>query len=96
MHGLERVCCRSTCALMYWHVVSPPVSMGPPNTGAMHHPHSFSEIDQVDNYCVSENKNSFFIGYAGLLVAAGVIKAVEVHFMMVGHTHIKFDQVFSR
>ncbi|CAN0033668.1 unnamed protein product [Choristocarpus tenellus] len=50
---------------------------------------------QVDN-CVSENKNNFFLGYAGLLVAASVIRVVEINFMMVGHTHIKIDQIFSR
>ncbi|CAM9954967.1 unnamed protein product, partial [Choristocarpus tenellus] len=50
---------------------------------------------QVDN-CVSENKNNFFLGYAGLLVAVSVIRVVEIHFMMVGHTHIKIDQIFSR
>ncbi|CAB1104354.1 unnamed protein product [Ectocarpus sp. CCAP 1310/34] len=50
---------------------------------------------QVDN-CVSENKNNFFLGYAGLLVAADVVRVVEIHFMMVGHTHTKIDQVFSR
>ncbi|CAM9958284.1 unnamed protein product [Choristocarpus tenellus] len=50
---------------------------------------------QVDN-CVSENKNNFFLGYVGLLVAASVIHVVEIHFMMVGHTHIKIDQIFSR
>ncbi|CAN0563331.1 unnamed protein product, partial [Ectocarpus sp. 12 AP-2014] len=31
---------------------------------------------QVDN-CASENKNNFFLGYAGLLVAASVIRVVE-------------------
>ncbi|CAM9749628.1 unnamed protein product, partial [Choristocarpus tenellus] len=35
-------------------------------------------------------------GYAGLLVAVSVIRVVEIHFMMVGHTHIKIDQIFSR
>lgn len=50
---------------------------------------------QVDN-CVSENKNNFFVGYAGLLVAEDVIGAVEINFMMVGHTHTKIDQIFSR
>ncbi|CAM9909099.1 unnamed protein product [Choristocarpus tenellus] len=49
----------------------------------------------VDN-CVSENKNNFFLGYAGLLVAASVIRVVEIQFMMVGHTHIKINQIFSR
>ena len=50
---------------------------------------------QVDN-CVSENKNIFFVGYAGLLVATSVIRVVEINFMMVGHTHTKIDKVFSR
>ncbi|CAB1097757.1 unnamed protein product [Ectocarpus sp. CCAP 1310/34] len=50
---------------------------------------------QVDN-CASENKNNFFLGFAGLLVAASVIRVVEINFMMVGHTHMKIDQIFSR
>lgn len=50
---------------------------------------------QVDN-CISENKNNFFLGYAGLLVANNVIRVVEINFMMVGHTHMKIDQIFSR
>ncbi|CAM9835172.1 unnamed protein product, partial [Choristocarpus tenellus] len=53
------------------------------------------QTGQVDN-CVSENKNNFFLRYTGLLVAASVIRVVEIHFMMVGHTHIKIDQIFSR
>lgn len=50
---------------------------------------------QVDN-CVGENKNNFLIAFLSVLVAMGTIGVVEVHFMMVGHTHIKIDQVFSR
>ena len=50
---------------------------------------------QVDN-CASENKNNYFLGYAGLLVAASIIRVVEINFMMVGHTHMKIDQIFSR
>lgn len=52
-------------------------------------------LPQVDN-CVSENKNNYFLGYAGLLVAASIIRVVEINFMMVGHTHMKIDQIFSR
>lgn len=50
---------------------------------------------QVDN-CVSENKNNYFIGYVGTLVRLETIETAEIHFMMVGHTHIKMDKIFSR
>ncbi|CAM9862479.1 unnamed protein product, partial [Ectocarpus sp. 4 AP-2014] len=50
---------------------------------------------QVDN-CVGENKNNVVMAFLSGFIAAGVIGAVEVHFLMVGHTHIKIDQVFSR
>ena len=32
----------------------------------------------------------------GSLVARGVVGRVEINFMLVGHTHIKIDQIFSR
>ncbi|CAM9912978.1 unnamed protein product, partial [Choristocarpus tenellus] len=53
------------------------------------------QTTQVDN-CVSENKNNFFLVYTGLLVAASVIRVVEIHFLMVGYTHVKINQIFSR
>ncbi|CAM9391774.1 unnamed protein product, partial [Hapterophycus canaliculatus] len=50
---------------------------------------------QVDN-CVSENKNHILLGYLGSLVGRKIIGSVSVHFMPVGHAHIKIDQAFSR
>lgn len=50
---------------------------------------------QLDN-CVGENKNNIVMAFLGGLIASGVIGRAEVHFLMVGHTHIKIDQVFSR
>lgn len=50
---------------------------------------------QLDN-CVGENKNNYFISYMASLVAKGVVRVAEIHFMMVGHTHVKIDQIFSR
>lgn len=50
---------------------------------------------QLDN-CVGENKNNIVLAFIGGLVAAGVIGSAEVCFLIVGHTHIKIDQVFSR
>lgn len=50
---------------------------------------------QVDN-CVGENKNHILIGYLGSLVGRGVVGRAEVDFMIVGHTHILIDQIFSR
>ena len=49
---------------------------------------------QMDN-TVSENKNSHIMGFLAALVARGVMRSVTLCFMMVGHTHIKIDQVFS-
>lgn len=50
---------------------------------------------QVDN-CVGESKNYTLISYLGSLVGRGVIGRVEINSMIVGHTHIKIDRVFSR
>ncbi|CAB1097926.1 unnamed protein product [Ectocarpus sp. CCAP 1310/34] len=50
---------------------------------------------QLDN-CVGENKNNIVMAFIGGLVAAGVIGFAEVCFLILGHTHIKIDQVFSR
>ena len=53
---------------------------------------------QMDN-TVSENKNNHIMGFLAALVARGVMRSVmrsvTLCFMMVGHTHIKIDQVFS-
>ena len=48
----------------------------------------------MDN-TVSENKNNHIMGFLEALVARGVMRSVTLCFMMVGHTHIKIDQVFS-
>ena len=50
---------------------------------------------QVDN-CIVENKNNIFMAYLGSLVGRGIVGRLEVNFMIVGHTHVKIDQVFSR
>lgn len=50
---------------------------------------------QLDN-CVGENKNNIVMAFLASLVDAGVIGVVEANFMMVGHTHGKIDQSFSR
>lgn len=49
---------------------------------------------QLDN-CVGENKNNILTAYLAILVWKDIIETVEIHFMM-GHTHIKIDQIFSR
>lgn len=49
---------------------------------------------QMDN-TTSENKNNHIMGFFGALVDRGVMRSVTLCFMMVGHTHIKIDQVFS-
>ena len=49
---------------------------------------------QMDN-TVSENKNNHIMGFLAALIARGVMRSVTLFFMMVGHTHIKIDQVFS-
>ena len=43
---------------------------------------------QVDN-CVGEDKNKYVLGYLAMLVSLRVAETVELHFMIVGHTHIK-------
>ena len=50
---------------------------------------------QVDN-CVGENKNNILVAFLSSLVARGIIGRVVLNFMMVGHTHIDIDQIFSR
>ena len=41
---------------------------------------------QMDN-CGRENKNRFVFGWAGLAVAKGLFKEIELAFLMTGHTH---------
>lgn len=49
---------------------------------------------QVDN-TVSENKNNHLLGFLAAMVARGAVRTVTLCFMLVGHTHIQIDQVFS-
>ncbi|CAN0284914.1 unnamed protein product [Ectocarpus sp. 12 AP-2014] len=57
--------------------------------------HSLGDVFiQMDN-TVSENKNNFIMGFLAALVGRGVMRSVTLCFMMVGHTHIQIDQVFS-
>ena len=46
--------------------------------------------------CVGQNKNDFVLAFLSILVVLEIVETIEVHFMMVGHTHIKIDQFFSR
>ncbi|CAB1103844.1 unnamed protein product [Ectocarpus sp. CCAP 1310/34] len=46
--------------------------------------------------CVGEKKNNIVLAFIGGLVAAGVVVSAEVCFLIVGHTLIKIDHVFSR
>lgn len=48
----------------------------------------------LDN-TVSENKNNFLMGFFAAMVGRGVMETVTLYFMMVGHTHVEIDQVFS-
>lgn len=57
--------------------------------------HSLGDVFiQMDN-TVSENKNNFIMGFLTALVGRGVMRSVTLCLMMVGHTHIQIDQVFS-
>jgi len=49
---------------------------------------------QLDN-TVSENKNNYLMGILAAMVARGTMRTVTLCFMMVGHTHVQIDQVFS-
>jgi len=48
---------------------------------------------QYDNY--GENKNQFLMGFFSMLVETKQVKYVELHFLLVGHTHCSVDQYFS-
>ncbi len=41
---------------------------------------------QLDN-CGRENKNKYFLGFMGLLVARRYVDEITMSFLMVGHTH---------
>eukprot|EP00904_Undaria_pinnatifida_P006121 jgi/Undpi1/2639/HiC_scaffold_13.g06018.m1 len=51
-------------------------------------------VIQMDN-TVSENKNNYIMGFLAAMIARGVMRSVTLCFMMVGHTHIQIDQIFS-
>lgn len=50
-------------------------------------------IFQFDN--CGENKNKYMFCYFTLLVELGFLDEVYVFFLLVGHTHVKIDQIFS-
>jgi hypothetical protein len=50
---------------------------------------------QLDN-ATKDNKNKAFMSYLALLVCMGYFDSIKVGFEIVGHTHDKIDQVFSR
>lgn len=46
--------------------------------------------------CVPQsNKCKEVMGYCGLLVQLGIFEEVEVHFLLVGHTHTDIDASFG-
>ena len=50
-------------------------------------------MTQLDN-CY-ENKNQFVFAFFSIMVETKQIKTVELHFLLVGHTHCSVDQYFS-
>ena len=50
---------------------------------------------QLDN-CAKDNKNKNLFAFLAHLVLRGVFKKIKVGFEIVGHTHDKVDQFFSR
>eukprot|EP00903_Cladosiphon_okamuranus_P018358 g16889.t1 len=51
-------------------------------------------VIQVDN-TVAENKNNILLGTLAAMVDRGIMTSATLCFMMVGHTHIEIDQIFS-
>lgn len=49
---------------------------------------------QMDN-TARENRNQYVVKWASWLVVRGVFRSVQLHFLLVGHTHINVDQKFS-
>ena len=49
---------------------------------------------QLDN-TGRENKNATVFGYLSMLVNQGLFRKVKVNFLLAGHTHDHFDQMFS-
>ena len=43
-----------------------------------------------------ENKNQIVFGYLNMLVELGIFHKVKVGFLLVGHTHDRIDQIFTR
>ena len=66
------------------------------NTKQSEHPASRARriIVQADN-CVGENKNMFVFGFLAWLVLVGLYDEVEMHFLIVGHTHDLVDSMFG-
>lgn len=57
--------------------------------------HTLGDVTvQVDN-TVAENKNNYLMGILAAMVGRGIMRTVTLCFMMVGHTHIQIDQIFS-
>jgi hypothetical protein len=50
---------------------------------------------QLDNTSC-ENKNEIVFGYLSVLFEMGIFQKVKAGFLLVGHTHDHFDQMFSR
>lgn len=48
---------------------------------------------QLDN--CGENKNQFLFAFFSIMVETKQIRYVELHFLLVGHTHCSVDQYFS-
>lgn len=48
------------------------------------------------NKCIGENKNHVVLGCLSSLVRRSAVGNIVFNSMMVGHTHIRIDQVFSR
>ena len=49
---------------------------------------------QVDNTC-KDNKNNTVMAFMALLVQQAIFTEVEMHFLLVGHTHIDLDGTFG-
>ena len=50
---------------------------------------------QLDN-TARENKNNLLMAYLGYLVHTRVFRKIKLGFLLVGHTHDRIDQMFSR
>jgi hypothetical protein len=50
---------------------------------------------QLDN-TVKDNKNFILLIYCACLVYLGLFTAVEIHYLLVGHTHNDVDGTFGK